>query len=250
MLQCISKYLTIDQKAYEKYLDYYFDWTYKSKYQCTHHSQTWGDTAWSYTPWPINRDKPEEFLLPKKDASHTHSQIERGWGIGPFIDSAADGIFSWAGGVPRHPGEPEIEDETLKPAPLKKYGVPHEYMHPVAAYRQPRRPAKEPKNAPPRALDNFSRPNKKGRYWWVKKGDFTVEVPEWIIMGGENDRDNKYNFERRYYERCLLAKNKDIKIEAKKNGETAKFEVEWLKEVDSQVDFEVIKAHKDAFDYP
>jgi hypothetical protein len=241
MLQCVAPHLAIDIDAYRKYLDYYFDWTYRQKHACTHHAKTWTDTAKQAADWIpfVNPD-----LRPKPDPAHTHPEIERGWGLGPFVDDyASSTLYKWAQPVSRAPGNCVIEqpDGTLK----LKGRVTHEYMHPVAEYRNVKRTVPEPSSAPPKMRLKFNRILENGRYTWVDKEDNTIKIPEWIIMGVDN-----FNFEREYYQRCLAAKNEDNGLAAKAKGKPAPPEEDWLKKVDDEVNFKLVKAHKNPFDYP
>jgi hypothetical protein len=244
MLQCVYPYLTINEEAYKKYLDYYFSWTLNQKHSCTHHRKTWGDTAYEiadYIPY-VNPD-----MTTKPDPVHQHPEIERGWGLGPFVDSAQgilyNGIYSPA---PRMPGECELEEHKATTSTMTKIsekGATHEYMHPVAEYRHQKRTGKEPSTAPPKKLLDFDRKLIDGRYRWVKKTNPDISIPEWIIMnpGG-------FNFERDYYNRCLEAKNQDNQLAAK--GKRVEPEEDWLKKVDEEVNFKLVKNHKIPFDYP
>ncbi|KAF2202864.1 hypothetical protein GQ43DRAFT_479521 [Delitschia confertaspora ATCC 74209] len=251
MLQCISSYLTIDVQAYEKYMDYYFNWTKKIKYECTHHTTTVTEKAWSWVPYiPVINPGEDELKAPKQDKKHEHLDLERGWGLGPFVDSCNGLLYGYVGGVSRTPGECTIEkvqdDGKLKTTPITDLGVTHEYIHPVANYRQVwRENIKEPSTAPPKQLENFRRELSKGRYWWTKKTDGKVSLPEWMILG-----NGGYNFEREYYKRALAARLEDKDKELKKEGKSWS-ESDFLGKLDDDVNFKLVTEHKGcAFHYP
>jgi hypothetical protein len=256
MLQCISPHLTVDPTAFFAWSAQYQRWLARIRYACTYHHTTWLDTIKSKLPnIPLINPVPNPLAPPPRDHTHTHPEFEYGWGTGPIIDSYG-GMYKLAGAVPRAPGHCQAElydaaSAEAKMDDINKFGLTHEYIHPICEYRRVVR-SHEERTSALRAFTRKFEPTdgtRKGRFWWYMDGE-SKGLPEWVILEhgkyGGVDLDGcgkgEINFERSWYEAC--EKTEKTLAVLKKAG----YERDFLSMVDERIDFGV--GEKEGWVYP
>lgn len=218
MLQCISPHLTIDQAAFDDYLDQYKRWLFRIRFACTYHHQTTWDNIKAYIPnVPLINPAPSELDPPKRDPPHAHVDFDFSWGTGPLVDSFG-GMYHLNGTHMRVPGHEDVEvyenDEAPSWKPLRALGQTNEYIHPIVLHRS--LVHGWDKHSP--LKDGWDRKHRRGedgkaRYWWFMNDDpEKIELPEWAILP---DLPRQKNFERAWYQKCektqrTLSKLKDV----------------------------------------
>jgi hypothetical protein len=213
MLQCISPHLTIDQTAFNNYLEQYKRWLFHIRFACTYHHPTKWDRIRAYLPKapiiPFINPAPSELDLPKRDPPHKHPEFDFGWGTDPLVDSFR-GIYHLVGSHTRSPGHEDVEvynqeEDEWSWESLRKIGQTNEYIHPIAYYRSIVRGWD--KHSPLRkgwAREHRRGDDGKARFWWyMRKGEETIALPEWAILP---DLPQKPNFERAWYGKCEKTK--------------------------------------------
>ncbi|KAH7086790.1 hypothetical protein FB567DRAFT_51366 [Paraphoma chrysanthemicola] len=237
MLQCISPHLTIDQEAFNEYLNQYRRWLFRIRYACTYHHETAWDKAKSFIPnIPLINPAPSELEPPKQSPAHAHTEFDFSWGTGPLVDSFG-GMYHLNGSHMRLPGHEDVEtyDEEEKHyhwKPLRNVGLTNEYIHPIVLHRSlvhgwdKHSPLKDRWNR-----EHWRGTDGKARFWWYMDGEKDkIALPEWAILP---DRGDTPNFERAWYNKCeKTRKTLDALNKVKEYGDK-----DFLACLDAKIDF-------------
>jgi hypothetical protein len=241
MLQCVSPHLTIDQDAYNGFIDQYKRWLFRIRFACTYHHQTTWESIKLHLPKrpriPLLDKKTSELDPPRRDPVHTHPEFNFGWGTGRLVDSFG-GFYHLLGSHTRLPGHEDVEiydeeDDVYNWKPIKEVGLTNEYIHPIVYHRSVVHGWD--KHCP--LKKHWTREHRQGkdgdaRFWWYMKNEKdTNALPEWVILP---DVEGKPNFERAWYRKCEKAD------EAKKGklGDIVAFVKEdFLESLDEEIDF-------------
>ncbi|KAF2750795.1 hypothetical protein M011DRAFT_437300 [Sporormia fimetaria CBS 119925] len=275
MLQCISRYLTIDRDAFLASMAQYQRFLDRVRYACNFHHPNLASSAIAKLPRiPLIR-KAGLLDAPKRSSTHQHPDLDFGYGTGPVVDSYT-GMYHLAGSMGRLPGRCEVEiyDDWEAEYVLKDvngYGRTNEYIHPVCYYRDlVRGPEKNSplrhferifqasgSSGPPSNCSSSSSEDRakqvegdaRGRFWYSfrRSGKDVIKfgsrgqnkIPEWIIM--PHGEDGKLNFERVWYGKC--EKTTERLELLRKRG----FERDWLEMMDERWDFRVGKRKRWAY---
>jgi hypothetical protein len=240
MLQCISPHLTIDQEAFDGYLDQYNRWLTRIRFACTYHHQTTWENIKSYLPSipyiPLINPAPSGIEPPKRDAPHAHPELDFSWGAGPLVDSFG-GMYHLNGTHTRMPGHEDAETydaaaKEYKWSPIRALGRTNEYIHPITYHRSlvhgwdAHSPLQKGwKRKAERGADG------KARFWWYMHGEEKkIELPEWAILPNLPGRPN---FERQWYLKCEQSEGTRAKLSCvKEYGEK-----DFLEVLDEEIDF-------------
>jgi uncharacterized protein (DUF2235 family) len=237
MLQCISPLLAIDQVAFNNQIDQYQRWLYRIRFACTYHHPNMWDGVKGFLPIiPLLNPAPSGLEAPKRDPPHPHPEFDFSWGTGPLVDSFG-GIYLLNGSHPRRPGHEDVEvydekEDAYEWKSLRKLGRTNEYIHPIVFHRSIVHGWD--KHSPLRKgwkREHRHGEDGKARFWWyMKKEDETIALPEWAIL---RDVPERPNFERAWYKKCEKTKRTLEKLDAME-GDGAN---DFLEILDRDIDF-------------